>query len=103
MLVDWQAPLASALLLSRIVKLHYNWKYPFLQPSITEIIERYNLSARPHQGRAAERGGGALLVISSISLIVMPALRVVSPSQRCQHLVRTASQDRSIKSTPCEA
>ena len=57
----------------------------------------------PDQGRAAERGGGALLVISSISLIVMPALRVVSPSQRCQHLVRTASQDRSIKSTPCEA
>ena len=30
-------------LLQRMVKLHYNWKYTFLRPSLAKIIERYNL------------------------------------------------------------
>ena len=29
-------------LLSRIVKLHYNWKYIFLCSTIKQIVERYN-------------------------------------------------------------
>ena len=28
-------------LISRMVKLHYNWKYPFLRPTIDQVVERY--------------------------------------------------------------
>ena len=44
-----QAPLAGPTLLSRLVKLHYNWKYLFLRPTIQEIVERYNTKFRPNQ------------------------------------------------------
>jgi len=37
------APSTGAELLSRMVKLHYNWKYLFLRPTMAQIIERYNL------------------------------------------------------------
>ena len=30
-----------------MVKLHYNWKYPFLRPTMEKIIGRYNLKFRP--------------------------------------------------------
>ena len=26
-----------------MVKLHYNWKYEFLRPSIKQVVDRYNL------------------------------------------------------------
>jgi len=42
-----QAPLAGPALLSRIVKLHYNWKYMFLRPTLIKIIQRYNIKFRP--------------------------------------------------------
>ena len=42
-----QAPSMGPLLLPRIVRLHYNWKYLFLRPTILEIIERYNAKFRP--------------------------------------------------------
>ena len=29
-------------LLEHMVKLHYNWKYAFVRPTMDEIIERYN-------------------------------------------------------------
>ena len=35
-----EAPSTGAALLSRIVKLHYNWKYEFLQPTLKEVIKR---------------------------------------------------------------
>ena len=38
-----EAPSVGAKLLQRMVKLHYNWKYTFLRPSLAKIIERYNL------------------------------------------------------------
>ena len=38
-----EAPSTGAKLLQRMVKLHYNWKYTFLRPSLAKIIERYNL------------------------------------------------------------
>ena len=38
-----EAPSVGAKLLQRMVKLHYNWKYSFLRPSLAKIIERYNL------------------------------------------------------------
>ena len=33
--------------LSRIVKLHYNFKYEFLRPDKDKIIQRYNDKFRP--------------------------------------------------------
>ena len=38
-----EAPSTGAELLSRMVKLHYNWKYLFLRPTMVQIIKRYNL------------------------------------------------------------
>ena len=32
---------AGHMLLSRMVRLHYNWKYPFLRPTIEEVVKRY--------------------------------------------------------------
>ena len=29
-------------MLEHMVKLHYNWKYAFVRPTMDEIIERYN-------------------------------------------------------------
>ena len=43
----WQAPNTDKLLLSCVVKLHYNWNYSFLRPSKAKIIERYNRKFRP--------------------------------------------------------
>jgi len=34
-----EAPWTGAELLSRMVKLHYNWKYLFLRPTMSKIIE----------------------------------------------------------------
>ena len=42
-----EAPSGGELLLSYLIKLHYNWRYSFLQPSNQEIIDRYNIKFRP--------------------------------------------------------
>ena len=36
-----EAPSTGPVLISRMIKCHYNWKYMFLHPSIDEIIKRY--------------------------------------------------------------
>ena len=36
-----EAKSAGHMLLSRMVRLHYNWKYPFLRPTIEEVVKRY--------------------------------------------------------------
>ena len=56
-----EAKSAGHMLLSRMVRLHYNWKYPFLQPSIKEIIERYNVKFRPTKAAppSAEAGSSS--------------------------------------------
>ena len=36
-----KAKSAGHMLLSRMVRLHYNWKYPFLRPTIEEVVKRY--------------------------------------------------------------
>ena len=48
-----EAPSTGAKLLQRMVKLHYNWKYVFLRPTMDKIIERYNLKFRPTREAAA--------------------------------------------------
>ena len=46
-----EAPWNGAELLSRMVKLHYNWKYLFLRPTMLQIIERYNLKFQHFTGQ----------------------------------------------------
>ena len=41
-----EAPSTGAELLTRMVKLHYNWKYLFLRPTMAQIIDRYNIKFR---------------------------------------------------------
>ena len=38
---------AGPILIKRMVKLHYNWKYQFLRPTVKEIIMRYNKKFHP--------------------------------------------------------
>ena len=40
-----------------MVKLHYNWKYAFLRPTIEEVIKRYTEKFRPTV--AARQAAGA--------------------------------------------
>ena len=42
-----EAKSAGHVLTSHMVKLHYNWKYEFLRPTVKEIIARYNKKFRP--------------------------------------------------------
>ena len=48
-----EAPSTGAELLSRMVKLHYNWKYLFHHPTISQILERYNLKFHESPALAA--------------------------------------------------
>ena len=38
-----QAKSTGPALLSRIVRLHYNWNYEFLRPTVAAVVERYKL------------------------------------------------------------
>ena len=46
-------------LLERMIKLHYNWKYNFLRPSMEEIVKRYNEKFRPTKAAAASTSTAA--------------------------------------------
>ena len=36
-----EAKSAGSTLLQRMVRLHYNWKYPFLRPTRAAVVQRY--------------------------------------------------------------
>ena len=42
-----EAKSAGHKLVSRITKLHYDWKYKFLHPTNQQVVERYNKKFRP--------------------------------------------------------
>ena len=67
-----EASSAGHVLLRRMVKLHYNWKYEFVRPTVDEVCERYKVkhaqggarpavagSPRPHTPRRPSRPRGA--------------------------------------------
>ena len=46
-----EAPSTGPVLLQRMIRLHYNWKYRYLRPTIHKVSERYNTKFRPkHAG-----------------------------------------------------
>lgn len=49
-----EATFTGAKLLSRMVKLHYDWKYPFLRPKVESVVKRYNLKFGNVAPQAAE-------------------------------------------------
>ena len=48
-----EVPWTGAELLSRMVKLHYNWKYLFLHPTMSKMTERYNLKFQHFNGQGS--------------------------------------------------
>ena len=62
-----QAKSVGAKLLSHIIKLHYNWKYVFLRPTIQEIVERYK-----------QKFGGSACASASSSVVAAPAVAPVA-------------------------
>ena len=56
--------LRGATLLSRIIKCNYNWKFPFLRPTIEEVVdERY--SAKWPGGSKAGAAASAAAAVAS--------------------------------------
>ena len=51
-----EAGSAGHKLISRMVKLHYNWKYPFLLPTIDQVVERYMAKFQPTVAQAVAAG-----------------------------------------------
>ena len=49
-----EAGSAGHVLLRRMIKLHYNWKYFFIRPTVEEVCERY--LAKHGQGGARDTG-----------------------------------------------
>ena len=54
-----EAKSLGSLLLGRMVKLHYNWKYEFVRPTIEEVTARYKLKFHAGKPDAALSGGAA--------------------------------------------
>ena len=57
-----EATFTGAKLLSRMVKLHYDWKYPFLRPKVESVVKRYNLkfgNVAPQDAEAEAASPGA--------------------------------------------
>ena len=42
-----EAGSAGPVLIACMVKVHYNWKYIYLRPTVKQVIERYNKKFRP--------------------------------------------------------
>ena len=62
-----QATFAAPTLQQRMVKLHYNWKYVFLRPTVEEIFERYK-----------QKFGGSACASASSSVVTAPAVAPVA-------------------------
>jgi len=73
----WQAPNTGKLLLSCVVKLHYNWTYSFLRPSKAKIIERYNHKFRPTI--VARRSAAAAAATAAAAAAVVAAAAAAAP------------------------
>ena len=42
-----EAKSAGSQLIQQMGRLHYNWQYEFLRPSVQEIVKRYNQKHHP--------------------------------------------------------
>ena len=54
-----EARSAGHVLLSRIIRLHYNYKYPFLRPTMKEVVARHTAKFRPNKAAAAAAAAAA--------------------------------------------
>ena len=49
----------STLILERMVKLHYNWKYEFVRPTLKEVVDRYHEKFKANTMFVAEASAAA--------------------------------------------
>lgn len=54
-----EAKSAGHVLLSRIIRLHYNYKYPFLRPTLKQVKARYDAKFRPTVLQRAQAAAAA--------------------------------------------
>ena len=73
-----EAGSAGPVLISRIVKLHYNWKYTFLRPTVKQIIERYDTKFCP--AVAARKIAAAAAFTAAVSAAAAAASAAASSS-----------------------
>ena len=76
----------GATLLTRIIKCNYNWKFPFLRPTIEEVVdERY--SAKWPGGSKGQSWGG------SVGLLLRLQARTVGEAAAAADPVEAAAAD----------
>ena len=67
-----EAKSAGSTLLERIVKLHYNWKYSFLRPTVAQVVERYNRKwPRGKEGSVAAAAAAAAKLVAEARFSAM--------------------------------
>ena len=54
-----QGGTAGSTLLERMVKLHYNWKYEFVRPTLEEVVDRYHEKFKANTMFVAEASAAA--------------------------------------------
>ena len=83
-----EAKSVGSTLLRRVVKMHYNWKFPFLRPSTMEVVARYNQKwprgkAGPEAAAAAQAAKrvaeAAAAVAEAAAAAAPPAADVAGP------------------------
>lgn len=78
-----EAKTASEKLLSQMVRLHYNYKYPFLRPSNKEVVDKYNAKHHPNLAQLLEKpvasGSDQRLPPRFVPVVEMPPTQVPVP------------------------
>ena len=56
----------GATLLTRIIKCNYNWKFPFLRPTIEEVVDERYSAKWPGGSKAGAAASAAAAVASTV-------------------------------------
>jgi len=54
-----QGSTSGSTLLQRMIKLHYNWKYEFVRPTLEEVVDRYHEKFKANTMFVAEASAAA--------------------------------------------
>ena len=54
-----QGSTSGSTLLQRMIKLHYNWKYEFVRPTLKEVVDRYHEKFKANTMFVAEASAAA--------------------------------------------
>jgi hypothetical protein len=82
--------------LKRIIKLHYNWKYSFLQPSLEEVTARYNL--KWPRGKASKNVADAAKAAAAAKLVAEAAAANVAEAAKAAAAAKLAAEEAAAAS-----